>query len=56
VDINGTPPKEAASALGLTFNKLNIRLNRARQRLREKVEATCHVCSKQWLSGLFVWQ
>ena len=35
-----------ASALGLTLNNLNVRLHRARQRLREKVEATCHVCSK----------
>lgn len=46
IDLDGTPPKEAASALGLTFNNLNVRLHRARQRLREKVEATCHVCSK----------
>jgi len=45
VDLDGTPPKEAASALGLTFNNLNVRLYRARHRLRERVEATCHVCS-----------
>jgi len=46
VDLAGASPKEAASALGLTPNNLNVRLHRARQRLREKVEATCHVCSK----------
>ena len=46
VDLDGTPPKEAASALGLTFNNLNVRLHRARQRLRERVEATCRLCSK----------
>jgi RNA polymerase sigma-70 factor (ECF subfamily) len=46
VDLDGKSPGEAASALGLTLNNLNVRLHRARQRLREKVEATCHVCSK----------
>jgi len=46
VDLDGSSPKDVASALGLTLNNLNVRLHRARQRLREKVEATCHVCSK----------
>ncbi len=46
VDLDGLAPKEAATALGLTLNNLNVRLHRARQRLREKVEATCRVCSK----------
>jgi RNA polymerase sigma factor (sigma-70 family) len=46
VDLDGMSPREAASALGLTFNNLNVRLHRGRKRLREKVEATCHVCSK----------
>ncbi|MCL4789488.1 MAG: sigma-70 family RNA polymerase sigma factor [Verrucomicrobia bacterium] len=46
VDLDGASPKDAATALGLTLNNLNVRLHRARQRLREKVEATCHVCSK----------
>ena len=46
VDLDGTSPKDAATALGLTLNNLNVRLHRARLRLREKVEATCHVCSK----------
>ena len=46
VDLGGESPKDAATALGLTLNNLNVRLHRARQRLREKVEATCHVCSK----------
>lgn len=46
IDLDGAAPKEAASALGLTLNNLNVRLHRARQRLREKVEATCHVCRK----------
>ena len=38
--------EEAARSLGLTLNNLNVRLHRARQRLRGKLEATCHVCSK----------
>ncbi len=46
VDLDGASPKDAATALGLTLNNLNVRLHRARQRLREKVEVTCHVCSK----------
>lgn len=46
VDLDGVPPKDAATALGLTLNNLNVRLHRARQRLREKMEATCHVCSE----------
>jgi RNA polymerase sigma-70 factor (ECF subfamily) len=46
VDLDGASPKDAASALGLTLNNLNVRLHRARQRLREKLEATCQVCSK----------
>jgi RNA polymerase sigma factor (sigma-70 family) len=46
IDLDGASPREAASELGLTPNNLNVRLRRARQRLREKVEATCHVCGK----------
>jgi RNA polymerase sigma-70 factor (ECF subfamily) len=46
VDLDGASLQEAATALGLTLNNLNVRLHRARQRLREKVEATCRVCSK----------
>ncbi|MBN9688648.1 MAG: RNA polymerase sigma factor [Verrucomicrobia bacterium] len=46
VDLEGVAPKEAALALGTTLNNLNVRLHRARQRLREKLKATCRVCSK----------
>lgn len=46
VDLDGTSPKDVAAVLGLTLNNLNVRLHRARQRLREKVEATCRLCSK----------
>jgi RNA polymerase sigma-70 factor (ECF subfamily) len=46
IDLDGSSPKEAALALGLTPNNLNVRLHRARQRLREAVEMTCQVCSK----------
>ena len=46
VDLDGASPREAASALGLTLNNLNVRLHRARQRLREKLTATCRVCAK----------
>lgn len=46
IDLDGESPKAAAASLGLTTNNLNVRLHRARQRLRQKVEATCRVCSK----------
>jgi RNA polymerase sigma-70 factor (ECF subfamily) len=46
VDLDGASPGDAASALGLTITHLNVRLHRARRRLRERVEATCRVCSK----------
>lgn len=46
VDLDGVSPKAEAATLDLTTNNLNVRLHRARQRLREKVEATCHVRTK----------
>lgn len=46
IDLEGASPVEAASALGLTPNNLTVRLHRARQRLRAKLEQNCKVCSK----------
>jgi len=46
VDLDGQSPGATAANLGLTVNNLNVRLHRARHRLREKVEATCRMCSK----------
>jgi RNA polymerase sigma factor (sigma-70 family) len=46
VDLDGASLKDVATVLGLTLNNLNVRLHRARQRLREKLEAMCRACSK----------
>ena len=46
IDLDGASPKEAASALGLTINNLNVRLHRARQRLRAGLEKSCKICSR----------
>lgn len=46
VDLDGATPKEAAAALRLTTNNLTVRLHRARQRLRARLQQSCKVCSK----------
>lgn len=46
IDLDGTSPKEVASALGISINNLNVRLHRARKHLRERLQATCRVCSQ----------
>jgi RNA polymerase sigma factor (sigma-70 family) len=46
IDLDGTPPKVVASELRISVNNLNVRLHRARKQLRERLEATCRVCSK----------
>lgn len=45
VDLNGQSLKEAAVELGISANNLNVRLHRARQRLRKELERSCGVCS-----------
>ena len=46
IDIDGASPADAASTLGLTPNNVTVRLHRARQRLRAKLQQNCKVCSK----------
>ncbi len=46
IDLNGASPAETAAALGLTPNNLTVRLHRARQQLRVKLQQNCKVCSK----------
>lgn len=45
IDLDGQPPLEAAAALGLTLNNLNVRLHRARGKLRQLLQRTCRTCS-----------
>lgn len=44
VDLEGTAREQVAKALGLTANALNVRLHRARARLRTLVLRLCAAC------------
>jgi RNA polymerase sigma factor (sigma-70 family) len=44
VDLAGEPRELVAAELGVTVNNLTVRLFRARQALRERLEQTCVVC------------
>ena len=46
IDLGGETPSDVAESLGITRNALNVRLHRARKRLRVELEKTCQVCSK----------
>ena len=46
IDLDGSTPKDAASALGLTTSNLTVRLHRARHRLRAELTQSCKVCAK----------
>lgn len=45
VDLGGESASELARAAGERVNTVNVRLLRARRRLREQVERTCHACA-----------
>lgn len=44
VDLSGEPREWVACQLGLTLNNLAVRLHRARQALRKRLEQTCETC------------
>lgn len=46
IDLQGESPDDVASSLGISINNLNVRLHRARQRLKKQLELTCKACSK----------
>lgn len=46
VDLEGVEIGAAAKKLGVTQNNLTVRLHRARQQLKERVELTCKLCAK----------
>ena len=46
LDLEGETPEIVAQELGVTPNNLRVRHHRARQQLREKVEAVCQMCAK----------
>ena len=45
VDVEGRPLREVAEEEGITANNAGVRLHRARQALKERVEATCKSCA-----------
>jgi len=45
LDLNGENPEPVAASLGITRNNLTVRLHRARQQLRDRLEETCRVCA-----------
>lgn len=45
LDLNGEETGLVAASLGITKNNLTVRLHRARQQLRERLEETCKVCA-----------
>jgi len=46
LDLAGHSPDQAALHRGVTVNNLRVRHHRARQQLRERLEATCRLCAK----------
>ena len=47
VDLAGEPRELVAADLGVTVNNLTVRLHRARQALKERLEQTCVVCLEE---------
>lgn len=46
LDLNGEQAEPVAASLGITKNNLTVRLHRARQQLRERLEEICRVCAE----------
>jgi RNA polymerase sigma factor (sigma-70 family) len=47
VDLAAEPRESVAADLGVTVNNLTVRLHRARQALKERLEQTCVVCLEE---------
>lgn len=46
VDLDEVPREQAAADLGISVTNLNVKLHRAREKLREAIEVTCTMCAK----------
>ena len=46
IDLEGESPVSVAKQLGVTPNNLTVRLHRARQALRKRLEESCGICTK----------
>ena len=46
LDLNEEAPDTVAASLGISKNNLNVRVHRARQQLKQRLEDNCRVCAK----------
>lgn len=46
VDLDEKPRDTVAAELGITVTNLNVKLHRAREKLRHAIENTCQLCAK----------
>jgi len=46
VDLNEEAPDAVAAALGITKKNFNVRIHRARQQLKSRLEENCRICAK----------
>jgi RNA polymerase sigma factor (sigma-70 family) len=46
LDLNEEAPETVAVSLGISKNNLNVRIHRARQQLKQRLEDNCRVCAK----------
>ena len=46
VDLDEQPREKVAAELGISVANLNVKLHRAREKLRSAIENTCHLCAR----------
>ena len=46
VDLDEEPRERVADRLGITVTNLNVKIHRAREKLREAIESSCTMCAK----------
>ena len=46
IDLNEARPDALAANLGISRNNLSVRIHRARQQLKQRLEENCRVCAK----------
>lgn len=46
LDLDEKSPEAVAETLGISRNNLNVRLHRARQQLKQRLEETCRMCAR----------
>lgn len=46
VDLDEEPREHVAARMGVTVTNLNVKIHRAREKLREAIESSCNMCAK----------